>query len=73
MVVIRLSKKKKNFFFINSIYKKNSVYGKILKRIGFYDSLINYSKNYFVNYKILFFYIKNGAKLSKRVYYFLKK
>ncbi|AFP83991.1 30S ribosomal protein S16 [Candidatus Carsonella ruddii] len=73
MVVIRLSKVKKKIFFINVIYKKKSVFGNILKRLGYYDPFINYGKSFFINYKLLFFYVKNGAKISKRIYFFLKK
>ncbi|WMC19810.1 MAG: 30S ribosomal protein S16 [Candidatus Carsonella ruddii] len=72
MVVIRLSKKEKNFYFINIIYKKKSVKGKIIKRIGYYNALINYGKSFFINYKILLFFIKNGAKMSKRIYSIFK-
>ncbi|XOD38928.1 MAG: hypothetical protein ACAF48_00850 [Candidatus Carsonella ruddii] len=74
MIVIRLQKKNKfeNFFYINVIYKKNSVFGKIIKRIGFYNSNINYGKSFFVNYNLLFYYIKKGAKLSKRVFEIIK-
>ncbi|WMC20404.1 MAG: 30S ribosomal protein S16 [Candidatus Carsonella ruddii] len=72
MVVIRLSKKKQNFYFINIIHKKKSVKGKIIKRIGYYNSLINYGKSFFINYKLLLFFIKNGAKLSKRLYSIFK-
>ncbi|BFI90955.1 30S ribosomal protein S16 [Candidatus Carsonella ruddii] len=72
MVVIRLSSKKKNFYYINAMYKKKSVNGKIIKRIGYYNPLINYGKSFFINYKILFFFIKNGAKISKRLYSIFK-
>ncbi|XZR52946.1 MAG: 30S ribosomal protein S16 [Candidatus Carsonella ruddii] len=68
MVVIRLSKKNKKIYYINAIYKKKSVNGKIIKRIGFYNPIINYGKSFFINYKILLFFIKNGAKMSKRLY-----
>lgn len=72
MVVIRLSKKKNNFYYINAIYNKNSVYGKIINRIGIYDSSINYGKNFFLDFNLLFYYIKNGAKISKRVFNLIK-
>ncbi|UNB92018.1 hypothetical protein ACJEC8_00465 [Candidatus Carsonella ruddii] len=73
MVVIRLSKKKPNFYYINVVYRKNSVNGKIIKRIGYCNFLINYGKIFYINYKLLFFYIFKGAKLSKRLFNFLKK
>ncbi|WMC19213.1 MAG: 30S ribosomal protein S16 [Candidatus Carsonella ruddii] len=72
MIVIRLSKKKKFFYFINAVYKKKSVNGKIIKRIGFYNPLINYGKSFFINYKILSFFVNNGAKISKRIYSIFK-
>ncbi|ATX33373.1 hypothetical protein CUN91_00175 [Candidatus Carsonella ruddii] len=61
-----------NLFYINVIYRKNSVFGKIIKRIGFFNSNINNGKSFFVNYNLLFFYIKKGAKLSKRLFEILK-
>ncbi|AFP83797.1 ribosomal protein S16 [Candidatus Carsonella ruddii CS isolate Thao2000] len=75
MIVIRLSKKnKKNtFYYINVIYKKKSVYGKIIKRIGYYDSKINFNKKYYLNFNLFHTFIKNGAKISKRLYQIIKK
>ncbi|WP_157801443.1 hypothetical protein [Candidatus Carsonella ruddii] len=74
MIVVRLQKKNnlENLFYINVIYRKNSVFGKIIKRIGFFNSNINNGKSFFVNYNLLFFYIKKGAKLSKRLFEILK-
>ncbi|MBY0585366.1 30S ribosomal protein S16, partial [Candidatus Carsonella ruddii] len=74
MIVIRLSKKNKiqKFFYINVIYRKNSVFGKIIKRIGFYNPYINYGNKFYVNYNLLYNYVKKGAKISKRVYEILK-
>ncbi|WP_433928111.1 hypothetical protein [Candidatus Carsonella ruddii] len=55
------------------MYNKKSVYGKIIKRLGFYNPYINYGKSFFINYNLFFYYIKKGAKISKRVFSFLKK
>ncbi|MGK2912780.1 MAG: hypothetical protein ACSLEI_00765 [Candidatus Carsonella ruddii] len=71
MIVIRLTKKVKEFYYINVMYRKNSIYGKIIKRIGFCNFLINFNKIFFINFNYLFYYIKKGAKLSKRLYNFL--
>ncbi|AGS06638.1 30S ribosomal protein S16 [Candidatus Carsonella ruddii] len=75
MVVIRLTKKNKinNFYYINVMYKKKSISGKIIKRIGFYNSLINYGKCFYIDYKFLLYYIKKGAKMSKRLFKILIK
>ncbi|BAF35155.1 ribosomal protein S16 [Candidatus Carsonella ruddii PV] len=72
MIVIRLSKKVKNFYYINIIYKKNSVKGKILKRVGYYNSHINYGKKFFLNFKIVNYYIKTGSKFSKKLFNIIK-
>ncbi|MFI4847086.1 MAG: hypothetical protein ACH6QJ_00310 [Candidatus Carsonella ruddii] len=69
--MIRLTKKYNNFYYINVMYRKNSIYGKIIKRIGFCNFLINFNKIFFINFNYLFYYIKKGAKLSKRLYNFL--
>ncbi|MFI4913395.1 MAG: hypothetical protein ACH6QR_00065 [Candidatus Carsonella ruddii] len=71
MIVIRLTKKYNNFYYINVMYRKNSINGKIIKRIGFCNFLINFNKIFFINFSYLFYYIKKGAKLSKRLYNFL--
>ncbi|MFI4883813.1 MAG: 30S ribosomal protein S16 [Candidatus Carsonella ruddii] len=71
MIVIRLTKKKKKFYYINVMYRKNSIYGKIIKRIGFCNFLINFNKIFYIDFNYLFYYIKKGAKLSKRLYDFL--
>lgn len=73
MVVVRLSKKKKNFYYINAIYRKKSVFGKIIKRIGYCDLNINYGKKFYVDYELLLFYINKGAKMSISLFNILKK
>ncbi|AFP84351.1 30S ribosomal protein S16 [Candidatus Carsonella ruddii] len=72
MIVIRLSKKIKKFFYINVIYKKKSVKGKIIKRVGYYNPHISYGKKYFLNFKLINDYIKNGAKISKKIFFIIK-
>ncbi|BCG49363.1 small ribosomal subunit protein bS16 [Candidatus Carsonella ruddii] len=75
MVVIRLTKKNKihNFYYINVMYKKKSIFGKIIKRIGFYNSMVNCGKCFYINYDFFLYYIKKGAKMSKRLFKILIK
>lgn len=76
MVVIRLVRggtKKVPFYKILVSDRRFSCYGRFIEKIGFFYPLSNDKReNLRINMLRLKYWVKNGAKISKRLYYLLK-
>ncbi|UDG80428.1 30S ribosomal protein S16 [Candidatus Annandia pinicola] len=76
MVVIRLVRggnKKIPFYKIVVSDRRFSCYGRFIEKIGFFYPLSNDNiENLNINISRLKYWIKNGAKISKRLCYLLK-
>ncbi|AZP36150.1 30S ribosomal protein S16 [Candidatus Annandia adelgestsuga] len=75
MVIIRLirqGKKKIPFYQIVVSDNRFPCYGRFIEKIGFFYPLNNNKENFKINMFRLNFWIKNGAKISKRIYHLLK-
>ncbi len=78
MIKIRLSRygiKKKPFYHITVADSRRFRNAKFIEKIGYYNPLLkkNISNNFFIKKKNFYFWIKNGAKISKRVKFLVKK
>ncbi len=79
MVVIRLARygrKKLPFYHIIVSDKRRFRNGKFIKKIGFFNPFIGLfkdKKDIYINFNDLYFWVKNGALLSKKVKFLLKK
>ncbi len=78
MVIIRLSRygrKKKPFYHITVSDSRKFRNSKFLEKLGFFNPLILLSNknSIFINIKRFNYWLKNGAKCSKRVFYLFKK
>ncbi|MGD6858455.1 MAG: 30S ribosomal protein S16 [Enterobacteriaceae bacterium] len=73
MVKIRLSRhgrKKYPFYRIVVSDSRSPRDGKFIEQIGFFSSINNI---FYLNYKKLNFWIKNGAKCTKKLSFLIKK
>ncbi len=78
MVIIRLARygrKKLPIYNIVIADRRRFRNSKFIKKIGFYNPFISfkYKKSIYINISVLNKWLKNGALLSNRVFYLVKK
>ncbi|WWO96752.1 MAG: 30S ribosomal protein S16 [Candidatus Dasytiphilus stammeri] len=76
MIIVRLARhgaKKKPFYKVVVTDKRNPRNGRFIERVGFFNPIANRDKGLILNLDRIVYWMNQGAQLSERVLYLIKK